>query len=75
MRKPLNLPADLIKDWARRQTAASAKLEGRELPDDYERSQEVLSFLASRDPGPDPSLGLRPMRNANGNIVDWIIDD
>jgi hypothetical protein len=47
--KPLNLPTDLIKDWARRQTAASAKLEGRELPADYVRSEKVEQFLANRE--------------------------
>jgi hypothetical protein len=39
------LPADLIKDWARRQTEASAKLEGRELPEDYVRSEKVEQLL------------------------------
>jgi hypothetical protein len=48
MPKPLNLPADLIKDWARRQTAASAKLEGRELPDDFVRSVQAQQFLNMR---------------------------
>jgi hypothetical protein len=43
------LPADLIKDWARRQTEASAKLEGRELPADYARSEKVEQFLANRE--------------------------
>ena len=47
--KPLNLPADLIKDWARRQTLASAKLEGRELPADYVRSEKVQEFLDQRE--------------------------
>ena len=48
MSKPLNLPADLIKDWARRQTAASAKLEGRELPADYVRPRSLEEFLSER---------------------------
>lgn len=34
--------------WARRQTAASAKLEGRELPEDYVRSEKVEKFLKLR---------------------------
>lgn len=46
--KALNLPADLIADWARRQTLASAKLEGRELPDDYIRSVQAQMFLNMR---------------------------
>lgn len=43
-----NLPADLIREWARRQTAASAKLEGRALPADYMRSEKVSKFLETR---------------------------
>jgi len=65
--KPRNLPADLIRQWARRQTAASAKLEGRELPEDYVRSAEVQWFLDSRKPSePDPLVDelIRQMRAA-----------
>jgi hypothetical protein len=46
--KPLNLPPDLIREWAKGQTAASAKLEGRELPEDYVRSEKVEQFLQLR---------------------------
>lgn len=76
MGKPLNLPADLIKDWARRQAAASAKLEGREVPAGYVRPQRVLEYLEyvkrTKGVAPDPSLGLEPVRNANGEIVTWV---
>lgn len=67
MAKPLNLPADLIKDWARRQTAASAKLEGRELPTGYKTSPRVKEYLeyVMR------SKGLEPVRDTNGEIVTW----
>lgn len=34
--------------WARRNTAASAKLEDRELPQDYVRSAKVQAFLDLR---------------------------
>lgn len=46
--KAKNLPADLIKDWARKHAAANAKLEGRELPDDFVRSVQVQQFLNMR---------------------------
>jgi hypothetical protein len=46
--KPRDLPADLIREWAQRQTAASAKLEGREVPDDFVRSVQAQQFLATR---------------------------
>lgn len=52
MGKPLNLPADLIADWARRHAAANAKLEGREVPDDYVRSEKVQQLLANRHEAP-----------------------
>ena len=78
MGKPLNLPADLIKDWARKHAAANAKLEGHELPDDFVRSVQVQQFLNMRREGgltrrpPDPSLGLEAVVNANGEIVTWV---
>ena len=73
--KPINLPSDLIKDWARRQTVASAKLEGRELPADYIRPLGVQEFLdRRRAQPPDPSLGLRPIKNPDGKIVSWTDD-
>jgi hypothetical protein len=74
MAKSRDLPADLIREWAGKHAAANAKLEGRELPDGYVRPQRVLDFLATRAPDPDPSLGLRPVRNANGQIVTWVDD-
>ena len=49
MPKPRDLPADLIREWARKHAAANAKLEGRELPDGYEQSQAVLAFLVDRE--------------------------
>lgn len=52
MAKPLNLPADLIQDWARKHAAANAKLEGRELPDDFVRSVQVQQFLNMRREAP-----------------------
>lgn len=35
-------------EWARRHAAANAKLEGRELPEDYVRSEKVEAFLELR---------------------------
>lgn len=70
MAKPLNLPADLIEDWARRQAAASAKLEGREVPDDYVRSVQAQMFLNARKGGP-----MRPILMANGQVATWVDDD
>lgn len=52
--KPRDLPADLIKEWAQRQTKASAKLEGRELPKDYVRPARIEEWLGARKP-PDLS--------------------
>ena len=55
--KPRDLPADLIREWAKRQTAASAKLEGRELPADYVRPAKAQQFLDSLKPvEPDPFM-------------------
>jgi hypothetical protein len=62
--KPLNLPADLIKEWARRQTLASAKLEGRELPADYMRPLGVQEFLDRRE-----------QREAEAVAASWVIYD
>lgn len=42
------LPADLIREWAIRQTKASAKLEGRELPESYAPSEKLQEFFAKR---------------------------
>ena len=46
--KAKDLPADLIREWAARQTAASAKLEGRELPKDYVRPLHIEEWLGRR---------------------------
>lgn len=46
--KPINLPADLVHAWAAKHAAASAKLEGRELPDDFIRSMQAQQFLNMR---------------------------
>lgn len=70
--KAKDLPADLIREWALRQTKASAKLEGRELPKDYVRPEKVQRFLDLY--APDESLGLRPVRNFNGEIVTYVDD-
>ena len=76
--KPLNLPADLIKDWAQRHARANAKLEGIEIPDDFVMSVQAQQFLNMRKPGgptraaPDPYLGLEAVVNANGEIVTWV---
>lgn len=72
MPKARELPADPIKQWAAKHAADNAKLEGRELPRDYVRSEQVQRFLDTR--APDPSLGLRPVRSADGQIVTWIDD-
>ncbi|HSJ75933.1 MAG TPA: hypothetical protein VK899_07120 [Gemmatimonadales bacterium] len=73
MAKPLNLPADLIEDWAKRHAAANAKLEGRELPADYVRPLGVEEFLARRrSPGGPTRPGQEAVVNANGEIVTWV---
>jgi len=37
-----------FKAWARKHAAANAKLEGRELPEGYVRSEKVEKFLELR---------------------------
>jgi hypothetical protein len=37
--------------WAQKHAAANAKLEGRELPEDYVRSEKVEKFLELRAAG------------------------
>ena len=64
-----DLPADLIREWALRQAKASAKLEGRELPDDFVRSVQVQQFLNMRKGGPQ-----RPILMANGQVATWVDD-
>lgn len=64
-----DLPADLIREWAQRQTKASAKLEGREVPDDYVRSLQAQMFLNMRKGGPQ-----RPILMANGQVATWVDD-
>lgn len=43
-----DLPADLIREWAHKHAAANAKLEGREVPDDFIRSVQAEQFLNMR---------------------------
>lgn len=52
MPKVRELPADLIREWATKHAAANAKLEGRELPEGYIRSEQVQRFLETRKPPP-----------------------
>lgn len=66
-----NLPADLIKEWAAKHARDNAKLEGRELPQGYVRPpyvQEYLERAVRRH-------NMRPVHNANGEIVSLIPDD
>lgn len=58
--KPLNLPADLIKDWAQRHAKANAKLEGIEIPDDFVMSVQAQQFLNMRKPG-GPTRVTKPL--------------
>lgn len=44
----MNITAEMVKAAARRWTAASARLEGRGLPDGYVRPARVEAFLAAR---------------------------
>lgn len=39
------LPAEVIRSWVHENTAASFRLEGRELPDGYVRSPKVQEFI------------------------------
>lgn len=72
MAKPLNLPADLIKDWAQRHAKANAKLEGRELPKDYVRPDRVQQFLDIYAAGGPTRPGQEAVLNANGQVVAWL---
>lgn len=42
------LPDVDFQEWARKHAAANAKLEGRELPEDYVRPEKVQAFLDLR---------------------------
>lgn len=70
MSKPVNLPADLVREWAINNPPPGGTLlvpQTITWPDaDYN--------IFVEPPPPDASLGLRPMRNLNGQIVSWIRD-
>lgn len=59
----MKLTARQIRQWAQRQTLASAKLEGRGLPPGYVRSAAVQQFLQRRINVPRE----RP-RNSTGDL-------
>lgn len=42
------LPADLVREWAAKHARDNAKLEGRELPDDFVMSVQAQQFLNMR---------------------------
>lgn len=44
----MELDDSAFKEWAKKHAAANAKLEGRELPEDYVRSDKVQAFLDLR---------------------------
>lgn len=44
----MELDDSAFKEWATRHAAANAKLEGRELPEDYVRPEKVQKFLDLR---------------------------
>lgn len=67
MGKPLNLPADLIKDWAQRHAKANAKLEGIEIPDDFVMSMQAQQFLNMRKPG-GPTRVTKPLEIKMENL-------
>ena len=59
--KPLNLPADLVREWA-------AKLETVNVPDDFVRQVQIRQLQAmSRQP-----TAMRPMFNANGEVCTYV---
>lgn len=67
------LLADLIREWATRQAKASAKLEGRELPDGFVRSVQAQQFLNMRKAGKPASQ--RPMSLEEFMATGWHPDD
>lgn len=44
----MELDNSAFKEWAARHAVANAKVEGRELPEDYVRSEKVEKFLELR---------------------------